>query len=158
MPKATIQLERFEIQTLVMIAKNRSDPKSRGLLTDFPLSKDAVKIGTMILDGAKGRGKHANTARVFIRRGEARTSQAAAPLRACDMPDYLDSVQLGARLAMLGNGAALVYWNGDYTVSLLEPAMRNSSRRVLACGNIGKALFDRADARLAELRKLGAVK
>lgn len=71
----------------------------------------------------------------------------------------LDHVQIAARLSMIGNGAALSYWNGTIDVNLLEPGLTLSSRRVLASGNqIDAALFERANARLAELEGMRAIR
>lgn len=71
-------------------------------------------------------------------------------------PTRLDPVQLANKLATLGNGAAISYWNGTYDINLLEPGLTLSSRRILASGGaIDAALFDRATARLVELRAKG---
>lgn len=75
------------------------------------------------------------------------------------MSKPLDHVQIAAKLGLIGNGAALSYWNGSIDVNLLEPNINGSSRRILASGNqIDAALFERANERLKELEARNAIR
>lgn len=65
----------------------------------------------------------------------------------------LDRRQIEAKLALLGNGAAISYWNGTFDINLLKPGLTNSSRCILASGGeIDQGLFERAIMRLNELK------
>lgn len=64
--------------------------------------------------------------------------------------------QIKNKLAALGNGAAISYWNGSLDINMLEPGLTNSSRVILVSGNeITDELFQRANERLVTLRAVG---
>ncbi len=65
--------------------------------------------------------------------------------------------QIENRLRCIGHGACVALWNGSFDVERLDSPRNGPIRRVLSSGGtIDEALFDRADARKAELVALNA--
>lgn len=64
--------------------------------------------------------------------------------------------QIESRLYLIGHGACIAVWNGSFDVERLDSPRNGPIRRVLSSGgHVDEALFDRADARVAELKAAG---
>jgi hypothetical protein len=76
---SAMALKRWEIQLLVLVAKNRKDAKARALVGEFPqLSKDAKEMANRILDERTNAGdRFDDTVKVFIKRADARKASRA---------------------------------------------------------------------------------
>jgi hypothetical protein len=69
-------LERWEIQLLVLLAKNRESSSARDIFEQYKprLSEQAKSIAEGIISG-KGHGRFAETAAVFLDRAAAHNAQ-----------------------------------------------------------------------------------
>lgn len=74
-----MSLKRWEIQLLVLVAKNRRDGKARALLNEFPqMSKNAKELAKRILEGRTNAGdRFDGTVQTFIERADARKASRA---------------------------------------------------------------------------------
>ncbi len=157
-------LKRGEGSFLTMLACNRTDPKARGLIDEFKdkLSPEVIEIAEAVISLKPPPPHLRKTVTAIRQRADARNAKESKPLTVKEARQargtYLDIIQVEAKLAALGNGIAISYWNGTYDINLLEPGLTLSSRRILASGEaIDKALFERAEKRIGELKSGGAI-